>query len=95
MRCPCRSNPLGEVSPRRDTDQCSDYQAFGYYCVPHYTCRYSHPRTHIARSEANFTINTSGSGLFDVRGLEDEETVPDRKDVLRTKCEDADKVSRD
>ena len=46
-----------------------------------------------SRSEANFTINTSGESLFDVRGLEDEEAVPDRKEVLLTKCEDSNKVN--
>jgi len=71
------NNPLGNGGGGGG-DRCSDYENFGYYCVDFFLCR----------SEANFTINTSGVGLFEVRNVGDESNrLPKREKVLETACD--------
>merc|ERR1712130_934986 len=78
------NNPLGDDgNDRNGGDRCSDYENFGYYCVDFFLCR----------SEANFTINTSGAGLFEVRGVGGEPNrLPEREKVLETACDESTKV---
>jgi len=88
------NNPLGDDGYDDDQagnngqgstggDRCSDYENFGYYCVDFFLCR----------SEANFTINTSGAGLFEVRRVDDEPSrLPERQAVLETACDESSKV---
>lgn len=57
---------------------CEDYSDFGYFCVAAYQC------------SENFTIITSGAGLLDSRSAGDSERVlPDREEVLLSKCPEA------
>jgi len=78
------NNPLGDDgNDRNGGDRCSDYENFGYYCVDFFLCR----------SEANFTINTSGAGLFEVRRVGGETNrIPEREKVLETACDESTKV---
>ena len=68
-------SPLGEQE-----NQCSDFGAFGYVCVPNWQCR----------SEANYTINKGGIGLIAPRNQNNrhaEIILPEREVVLRSKCD--------
>jgi len=79
------NNPLGDDGNDgggAGGDRCSDYKNFGYYCVDFFLCR----------SEANFTINTSGAGLFEVRNVGAPSRLPEREKVLETTCEESSKV---
>lgn len=78
------NNPLGNAGNDGGGggDRCSDYENFGYYCVDFFLCR----------SEANFTINTSGAGLFEVRNVGAPDRLPEREKVLETACDESTKV---